>query len=288
VIQQDHMPAAGIDSIAAGIGSRLDRSPLALMLDVDGTLAPIAPTPADARVPDETRAVLRKLAQLRGVTIAFVSGRSAQDAGRLAGMDGAWIIGNHGIELRAPTGEITVDAQVAPFERAIADAASALRGIEQAEPGVILENKRWTLSLHYRLVSAGRRAGVVNRGRDIARQFGLRTRDAKMTLELRPPANVDKGTAVLALAKRMGVGGNSGAALYAGDDTTDEDAFRALRASVSSAVTVRITGPDDRVDGEEGGGGGNAQTTAEFILASPAQLRDLLDWISGRRARAAV
>jgi trehalose-phosphatase len=249
------------------IGNRLDASPLVLLLDIDGTLAPIASTPALAQVPAATHFVLERLVQLPGVVIALVSGRSAHDAARIAALPGAWVIGNHGYELMSPDGEIAVWPAAAEFEASMAEAARMLAPIEIIE-GALLENKRWTLSVHYRNVRNGP-ADLENRVRSVAADLGLRVTDGKKVIEVRPPIDVDKGTAALAFALRHDAVGAS-AVLYAGDDRTDEDAFRALRPS-GRAVTVRID-DDDTIE-----------TGAEFTLPSPAELHDLLGWLAQRR-----
>jgi trehalose 6-phosphate phosphatase len=267
----------GAELFIGAVGNRLDGSPLALMFDIDGTLAPIAPTPADAGVPEQTRNVLRRLAVLPRVTVVLVSGRSAEGSWKLAGVTGAWVIGNHGLELRTPDGEMSVHEEARRFEPAVAKAARTLKPMERAFPGAIVEDKRWTLSLHYRLVAPDAAPVLVERARQVADAMGLRVTEGKKIVELRPPVTVDKGTAAVAFAERHGALRDDASAMYAGDDRTDEDAFRQLRERSSRAVTARIVGADDRA-GE--------QTHAEFALASPDELRQVLDWLAARRGRA--
>lgn len=259
--------ATSVERAIERIGSRLDASPLALLLDIDGTLAPIASTPALAQVPASTRFVLERLVQLPGVVIALVSGRAADDAARLAAVRGAWVIGNHGYELMAPDGTIDVWPAAAEFEASMAEAARLLTPIEMID-GALLENKRWTLSVHYRNVQYGF-ADLEHRVRGVAADLGLRVTDGKKVIEVRPPIDVDKGTAVLTFALRHEAL-TRGAALYAGDDRTDEDAFRALRPT-GRAITVRVDDDD------------SVETGAEFTLPSPTELHDLLGWLAHRR-----
>ena len=259
-------PVSASHSAIARIGGRLDASPFALLLDIDGTLAPIAPSPSLAQVPAATRFVLERLAQLPGVSMALVSGRGVLDAARVAGVPGAWVIGNHGHELMDPEGTVTVRADAAIHEPAMAEAVRQLVSIEMTE-GAILENKRWTLSVHYRNVTAGV-AALKSRVRSVAASLGLRVTEGKKVMEVRPPIDVDKGTAVLEFALRCGAL-TGGAALYAGDDRTDEDAFRALRPS-ARAVTIQV-------------GDGARKTSAEIVLPTPAELHDLLGWLVARR-----
>ena len=123
---------------------------LLLLLDVDGTLAPIAPHPALARIPDETRRSIASLAANPNVVVVLVSGRAAHDARRLVGVEGVWTIGNHGAEVMDPDGEVAVDeigCSLCGFDRA--DAQTFSTPLLAPLKGVVLENKTWTLSVHY-------------------------------------------------------------------------------------------------------------------------------------------
>ena len=86
------------------LAARVSRSPLLVALDIDGTLAPIAPTPEAAAVPPSTRRTLERLARAHDVHLAFVTGRGANDGRRIVDVSDSWTIGNHGIELIDPTG----------------------------------------------------------------------------------------------------------------------------------------------------------------------------------------
>ena len=84
------------------MAQRLAGSPLLLLLDVDGTLAPIAERPEYAVVPPATQRVLVELVALPDTHVAIVSGRSARDARRLVNVKDVWVLGNHGIEVARP------------------------------------------------------------------------------------------------------------------------------------------------------------------------------------------
>jgi len=267
---------SGIDRFIAVAHDRLDGTPLAVMLDVDGTLAPIAPTPEQAVVPDETRDTLRRLVALPGVVVALVSGRSAADAWRMAGVEGAWVIGNHGFELRTPDGQLSPIDVVRPFEDKIAEAAHQLSAVEPVVPGAIVENKRWTLSVHYRLVDPSEVKALVDRAREVARTLGLRLTEGKKIVELRPPVDVHKGTATWSLAQHLGATGPDASILYAGDDRTDEDAIAILREHSPRAVTIHVSGANEGLGG----------TRAEVVLNSTDEVREALDLVVARRSRA--
>lgn len=244
------------------------------MLDVDGTLAPIAPTPERATVPSETRDVVSRLVRAPATIVVLVSGRAATDAWKVAGVDGVWVIGNHGFEIRDPQGRVTADARVRGFDDAIAQAAAKLTNDLSDVPGAIVENKRWTLSVHYRMVAAPQVDALKARAADVARALELRVLDGKKIVELRPPIDVDKGTACIAFLDHHGVTRDRGSVIYIGDDRTDEDAFRELRAVLPDTVTVRVASSEDATD---------LTSEAELVLTSLADVRELLSWIGDRR-----
>jgi trehalose 6-phosphate phosphatase len=215
------------------------------MLDVDGTLAPIVARPELAEVPDETRAELRRLVG-RYALVACVSGRTGADAYRLVGVDGIFYVGVHGLEL-APE----ADAWRAP-----------LRAFARLDWPWI-EDKGLTVALHWREApdeDAARREleAVAER----AHGSGLEARWGRKVLELRPPVEADKGTAVRSLLEQHDLRRG----LYAGDDTTDIDAFRGLDGC---EVALRIA-----VASAESPAG--LREAADLIVASPSELMTLL------------
>jgi len=249
-------------ALAAAVAERLTGRPLVLMLDVDGTLAPIAPRPEAAAVPPETRRAVAALAARDDVRVALVSGRAAADARRMVGVSNLWVAGNHGAETVGPEGESSVDPQVAPYGVAIAQAARTLSALVAPVPGVLVEDKTWTLSVHYRLADPAvvpRLKGMID---SVASQLGLRVTEGKCVYEVRPPVHVNKGTAVLTLARRLGGLDDASGLLFAGDDATDEDAFRLLRAHLPAAVTIKV--------------GAAAATAAEFTVSDTDAVRELL------------
>ena len=239
-------------------------SPLVVLLDVDGTLAPIAPRPEDARVPAETRAALRRLAARRDTRVAILTGRVASDARAMVDVGGPLVVGNHGAERIEPDGSVCVDEAVAPFEAALARAAAELTARLAAIPGVLIEFKRWSLAVHYRLADHALLPEITSVVSEAASREGLRRGEGKEVFELRPPADVNKGTAALALLRRFGAPATGRGVLFAGDDVTDEDAFRRLAAEAPQAFTVRVGALD-------------AETAARFVVDDPAAVRALLE-----------
>jgi trehalose 6-phosphate phosphatase len=190
--------------------ARLTEDPAraAIFLDVDGVLAPIVPRPEDARVPEETRVELRRLAHTYAL-VACVSGRAGEDARAIVGVPELTFVGNHGLELEP-------DAE---------EWAARLRTFLQQVAWPRTEDKGLTAALHYRDTpdeAAARREldAIAER----ARAAGLVARYGRKVLELVPPLHANKGTAVRHLLGERTLQ----RALYAGDDTTDLDAFAAL------------------------------------------------------------
>jgi len=217
----------------------------AILLDVDGVLAPIVPRPEDASVPAESRAELRRLAE-RYALVGCVSGRLGADAERIVGVPGIVYAGSHGLEL-----EPEAERWVAPL-RAFA-----------ATVDWPYEDKRLTGSFHYRTAASESEArAYLETVAERAREAGLVPRWGRKVLELRPPMRADKGTAVSRLLSERGLR----RALYAGDDTTDLDAFAALDGL---EVAVRVAVVSD--EGPKG-----LREAADVVVDGPAEFVNLL------------
>jgi trehalose-phosphatase len=251
--------------VSPGLAARLTGSPLAIFLDIDGTLAPIAPRPDAARVPPETLVVVADLTHMRHVHVAVVTGRSVADARRLVPLDHVAVIGNHGFEILGDDGTMIITPEAHAFRDALMAASARLMDLERRCPGVVVEDKTWTISAHYRLAPRGLVPEIVRQVSAIGAELGLQTTSGKEVLELRPPVQVNKGTAVVELARRLDAVDRDAASIYIGDDRTDEDAFVALRAEAKHAVTVRVGRPSQ---GEDSG--------AEFYVDSPAAASQFL------------
>jgi trehalose 6-phosphate phosphatase len=217
----------------------------AVLLDVDGVLAPIVARPEDASVPAETRTELARLVD-RYALVGCVSGRSGADARRIVDVDGVVFAGAHGLEL-----EPEAERWVEPL-RAFA-----------ATVDWPYEDKRLTGSFHYRTApdEAAARAFLEDAA-ERAREAGLVPRWGRKVLELRPPVRADKGTAVRRLLFERGLR----RALYAGDDTTDLDAFAALDG-LELAVRVAVASEE---------GPAELRGAADLVVDGPAGALELL------------
>ena len=219
----------------------------ALLLDVDGVLAPIVARPELSEVPEETKAELRRLAG-RYLLVAGVSGRAGADARRLVGVDGFEVVGNHGLELDPAAGEFT--ERLARFREAV---------------GLPVEDKTLSLTYHYREAQDEDAARtVLERVAAEAEVAGLVPRWGRKVLEIRPPLDANKGRAVQTLLARS----RATRALYAGDDTTDLDAFAGLDAAhLEAAVRIAVAsseGPEE------------LRAAADVVVESPAAFAELL------------
>ena len=222
-----------------------DPSSAALFFDVDGTLAPIVAHPEDARVPDATRSELRRLAARYGL-VACVSGRTAELARAIVGVPEVTYVGEHGLELE-PEAEVW-GARIRAFG---------------ARAGWPVEDKPLSAAFHYR--TAPDRAAAKRELEHVeadARAEGFRTRWGRLVLEVLPPIEASKRTAVEHLLARTRLR----RALYAGDDTTDLDAFAGLDG-LELAVRVAIVSAEAPAALRE---------RADLVLDSPAALAQLL------------
>jgi trehalose 6-phosphate phosphatase len=209
-----------------------------IFLDIDGTLAPIVERAEDAAVPAATVRALEALVPRYGV-VACVSGRAALEARRLVGVEGITYAGSHGAELLEPgAGRPEVAPAFAEWEPRVREFVAA-----QDVRDLRVEHKGAIVALHWR----GAPEGAEQRARAIASHAnGFVTHWGRKVLEIRPPVEVNKGQAVAELIRCHSLR----AALFAGDDNTDLDAFLALDA-LPAAVRVGVRsdeGPQEIVD----------------------------------------
>lgn len=179
------------------------------------------------------------------VTVAIVSGRDLDDVRQLVGIDGLIYAGSHGFDI----------ADGGRLRRQHEDAQAALPELEAAErqlhsrldaiEGVLIERKRFAITVHYRLVAQADQPQVAQAVEEVQRQHrSLRQKGGKQIFELQPDVPWDKGQAVLWLRQTLGLNHPEIVTLYLGDDETDEDAFAAL-ADPPWGLGVLIGSPGD-------------------------------------------
>jgi len=194
---------------------------VAVLTDIDGTLAPIVPTPDMSEVPEELKDSLRRLGE-RYLLVAAISGRKTQDALQLIGLEDLVYFGNHGFEILRD-GEIEVIPEAMPYLESVEELERLARE-ELAPGGAFVEEKGITASVHYR--NAPREVGdrSVEFVKSEGERLGLKITVGRGVVEARPPIQADKGTAVRTLVEEY----RPQKAMFIGDDTTDLDAFREL------------------------------------------------------------
>ena len=204
---------------------RADPTRSAIMFDIDGTLAPIAQQPADARVPERTRKLLIEIAR-RYRVVACVSGRRASEARALVSIGTITYLGSHGAELlRAGWTESVLDPSLEDWVRRMHEFGREADTSDLRRRRVRLEDKGAILAFHWRGAADEESArAAIDAIAAKAEAAGLRTHWGRKVLEVRPPVRIDKGAGITNFL----VGVDVDRALYVGDDATDLDAFHAL------------------------------------------------------------
>ncbi len=240
---------------------------IVLLLDFDGTLAPIVERPELAAMPAATRAALGRLMALPGVEVAVVSGRGLADVRERAAIPGIAYAGNHGMEIEG-AGLHRMHPDAVAARPLIAEAARRIQPLLAAIPGAFLEDKGMTLSIHFRQSPPERHAEVRAAVEAAVSGLDVRLTAGKMVLEVRPRVEWDKGKAVLFLLGQMRPPSGT-PILYLGDDRTDEDAFTALAGSGEGVLI-----------GDPG-----AETAARSYLRDPAEVGALFEKLVTQRHR---
>lgn len=211
----------------------------ALFLDIDGTLLDLARTPDRVKVPRDLLRSLEKLSHQLSGALAFVSGRSLASIDSLFAPFRPAAIGAHGGEIRG------LDGQVSRSQPLSEKVAEIFTGLADHVPGLLLEDKKCALALHYRLAPEAQPvlATAMEKHAKLFESEKVQILEGKAVIEARP-FGVDKGTAVTALAKQKPFAGRT--ILFGGDDTTDEDVFRILPRLGGRGFSVgrRFTGAE--------------------------------------------
>lgn len=249
---------------------RSDPSRAAVLLDIDGTLAPIVRHAADAHVPEATRGLLIEIAR-RYRVVGCVSGRRATTARQIVAIGTIAYVGNHGGELLRPGATSPeVDPELEAWTARVREFVGRVYTSNLQRIRVRSEDKDAIAAFHWR--GAPDEVAAEQAVEEIARraeQEGLAVHWGRKVLEVRPPVVLDKGLGIAALLR----GDEVAAAMYVGDDTTDIDAFRGLRSLVeagtlTSALCVAVSS-DEAPPG--------LAAEADLTVDGPAGVRELLE-----------
>ncbi len=202
----------------------LEHRPLALLSDIDGTIAPIVPLPDDSAVTPRAREAILRLID-GGVRVAFVTGRPLETARRMVGIEEAYYATNHGLDVWAPGVGRETPVEVRPYVHWARDVLREIGGID-AE-GVVIEDKGAILAFHYRMAPDAEVALTAIKSAILRSEASehFAVQEGRKVYELRPPLLINKGTAAQMLVTRMG----AASVLTMGDDITDFEMFEGVR-----------------------------------------------------------
>lgn len=234
---------------------------LLFFLDYDGTLTPIVERPELAILSKEMREVLRELsARYR---VAIVSGRAREDVEKLVGIEGVFYAGSHGFDIRGP-GFSMLQPEAERFVPLILQLKEKFEEELSEIPGVLIEPKKFSLAVHYRLVEEENLPQIQELVEEVvSSNRELRLMKGKKVFEILPNINWDKGRAVRWLLQAFGLSWESSSVIYIGDDTTDEDAFRIIRTRGTGILVA------DQV----------RCSAADFWIKSPQDIKGLFELI---------
>jgi trehalose 6-phosphate phosphatase len=236
-----------------------------VFLDYDGSLTPIVEDPRDAVLGDDMRAALLRLAER--ATVAIVSGRDLEDVRGLVADDSLYYAGSHGFDLAGPDGWREVVEKGREFLPALEEAAEALAVAIKDVKGARVERKRFSIAVHFRQVADEEVDCLTTSIDEVMKNHArLRASAGKKVIDIKPRTDWHKGRAVQCLLGVLAPERRSILPIYAGDDTTDEDAFRAL-----SHDGIGIVVRDEE----------NRRTAAAYALDGVDEVQRFLDWLAG-------
>lgn len=240
----------------------IDRScKLSLILDYDGTLVQLASHPDLAVLPEETKRVLERLANMPDVNIAVISGRSLENVIHMVGIESITYAGSHGLEILHPDGTKFIHPVPNEYAEKLRELMRLLQD-EVCHDGAWVENKGVLLTFHYRETPLSLRDHIVERASEIFHKAGFQPHYAHMAIEAKPPVTWDQGRASIHILRTMyGVDWSERVRIiYAGC----EDAMMALQGI---ACTFRVDSSP------------TVRTAADFRLAGPDEVLTMLRWV---------
>lgn len=216
------------------VQQKLKNNFVCIFLDFDGTLTPIISSPENTVLGKKTKDILKHLTESMSCQVIIVSGRSLRNIQKLIGIKNIIYAGNHGLEFGDLKTHMEIPVSI-KYKNLLRSLRKKIVGKMASIPGVLIEEKKFSLSLHYRLVNKDDVSMVVNIFRNIIEpykeQSELILMEGKKVLEILPPISWNKGNIVLSslVFLRTILKNNKIIPLYIGDDVTDEHAFLVLK-----------------------------------------------------------
>jgi trehalose-phosphatase len=241
---------------------------VAIFSDFDGTLAPIVSEPEEARLDEETRRILKRLVRSTRTRLAVISGRTLVDLARRVAVNGVYLAGSHGIEVMGPMFSFVHPLAVQRVEIK-REMARSLRSGFSGVPGVVIEEKPYSIACHYRGAPRPRAGSIFRRVREALPAAFLEWRILRghEVIEILPVRGWTKGSCARLLLDHyaaMEPAWSRGIPIAIGDDASDQDLFRAIRPR---GICIAV--------------GGSARLRAEHRLDDHAQVRSFLDLLHG-------
>lgn len=254
-------------SLGDALTRRFAGKQLAVFLDYDGTLTPIRARPEDAVISDSMREAVQRLAER--VPVCVVSGRDRKVVQELMGLDNLIVAGSHGFDIWSPDrGSIQREEGVS-FQNLLREVEAKLRAELSNIPGALVEPKKSSVAVHFRLVSPEQQSRVQEIVDAILNEHPaeLKVTPGKMVFEIQPKLDWNKGKAVLYLLEALGLDRDDVVPIYLGDDITDEDAFRAL---AGRGISIFVGSADDPETA-------NRTTNADYVLNTIGEVEEFLN-----------
>ena len=230
---------------------------LLLLFDFDGTLTPFQPDPDAVYLADDVRALLGSLALRPDSTVGIISGRRLPDLEKRLKIPGeVYVAGFHGLEIHMP-GEAFMHPDAAAATGMVRAVGEMMRAHLPSLPGVFIEDKVFSVALHYREAAPAVRIVAQSRFMDAAREYvdagRLRVLPGACVIELLPGVSWHKGSALQWIRERIERVHGPTFTVYVGDDVTDEDAFRAVGPEgMTISASDRASGAEFAVSGPDG------------------------------------
>ena len=232
-----------------------------MLFDYDGTLTPIAARPEIATLPEKTRHSLAALNEMDRFVVGVVSGRGLDDLVAMVGIPGLVYAGNHGLEISGGSMHF-VHPETPDLESDLAGVSRLLQRELAGVPGILVENKRLTLTVHFRASPESYATQVdetvVATAAPYVATGKMKITRGKNVVEVRPNLDWGKGNAIDRILEDCG---DNPLSMFFGDDETDEDGFVAVQNAGGLAIYV---GPPRQ------------HTRALHQLESPAEVGQML------------